>query len=62
MNNKWNYEPPTYEQIEEAKALSKEIGISPILCCLLAERGIKSVADSKNSSALSLVNCMILFS
>jgi len=47
MNNKWNYEPPTYEQIEEAKALSKEIGISPILCCLLAERGIKSVADSK---------------
>ena len=47
MNNKWNYEPPTYEQIEEAKELSKEIGISPVLCCLLIERGIKSVADSK---------------
>lgn len=47
MNNKWNYEPPTYEQTEEAKNLSKEIGISPILCRLLTERGIKSVADSK---------------
>ena len=47
MNHKWNYRPPTYEQTEAAKALSKEIGISPILCTLLAERGIDSALKAK---------------
>ena len=47
MNYKWNYQPPTQEQREAAKALSKEIGISPILCKLLLERGITSAAEAK---------------
>ncbi|MBO5015107.1 MAG: single-stranded-DNA-specific exonuclease RecJ [Bacteroides sp.] len=47
MNNKWNYQPPSQEQTEAAKALSKETGISPILCNLLLERGITSAAEAK---------------
>ena len=42
MKYKWNYQPPTLEQREEARALAKEIGISPILCHLLRQRGIKT--------------------
>lgn len=47
MNYKWNYQPPTEEQKEAAKALSREIGISPILCKLLADRGITTAAAAK---------------
>ena len=47
MNYKWNYQPPTQEEREAAKALAKEIGISPILCRLLLERGITSAAEAK---------------
>ncbi|WP_300226284.1 single-stranded-DNA-specific exonuclease RecJ [uncultured Bacteroides sp.] len=42
MKYKWNYQPPTLEQREEARALAKEIGISSILCHLLRQRGIKT--------------------
>ncbi len=48
MNHKWNYQPPTSEQTEAAKALSKEIGISPILCKLLIERGVDSAEKAKH--------------
>lgn len=47
MNYKWNYQPPTPEQREAARALAKGIGISPILCRLLQERGITSAAEAK---------------
>ena len=47
MNYKWNYQPPTLEQREAARALSREIGISPILCHLLRERGITTAAEAK---------------
>ena len=47
MNNKWNYQPPSQEHIEAAKALSKETGISPTLCKLLIERGVSSVGEAK---------------
>ena len=47
MNHKWNYQPPSQEQTEAAKALAKETGISPILCKLLLERGITSAAEAK---------------
>ena len=40
MRYKWNYQLPTQEQREEARTLAKEIGISPILCHLLRQRGI----------------------
>lgn len=47
MRYKWNYQPPTLEQREEARALGKEIGISPILCHLLRQRGIKTADEVK---------------
>ena len=47
MNHKWNYQPPSQEQTEAAKALAKETGINPGLCKLLLERGITSAAEAK---------------
>ncbi len=47
MNNKWNYQPPSQEHIETAKALSKETGIHPTLCKLLIERGVSSIGEAK---------------
>ena len=47
MNYKWNYQPPSQEKTEAAKALAKETGISPALCKLLIERGISSAAEAK---------------
>ena len=47
MKYKWNYQPPTPVQREAAKALSRELGISPILCRLLQERGIQTAAEAK---------------
>ena len=44
---KWNYQPPSQEQTEAAKALAKETGINPVLCKLLLERGITSAAEAK---------------
>ncbi|MBR5194346.1 MAG: single-stranded-DNA-specific exonuclease RecJ [Bacteroidaceae bacterium] len=47
MNNKWNYQPPSQEHIEAAKALSKETGLHPTLCKLLIERGVSSAGEAK---------------
>ena len=47
MNHKWNYQPPSQEQTEAARALAKETGINPVLCKLLLERGITSAAEAK---------------
>ena len=47
MSNKWNYQPPSQEKTEAAKALAKETGISPVLCKLLLERGISSATEAK---------------
>lgn len=47
MNYKWNYQPPTQEQREAARALAKETGMNPVLCRLLQERGINSAAEAK---------------
>lgn len=47
MIYKWNYEPPTPEQLEAAKLLGKELNISPVLARLLIARGICSVEEAK---------------
>lgn len=47
MNYKWNYQPPSQEKTETAKALAGETGISPVLCKLLLERGISTAAEAK---------------
>ena len=47
MNNKWNYQPPTDQEIQRAEALSKELGINPAICRLLLDRGITTAAEAK---------------
>ena len=47
MSHKWNYQPPSQEKTEAAKALAKETGLNPVLCKLLLERGISSAAEAK---------------
>ena len=56
MNYKWNYQPPTSQDRKEAEALSKEIGISPVLCRLLLKRGIKTAEEAKSFFRPSLLN------
>lgn len=48
MNNKWIYQSPTNGDIEAAKELSKQLGISPVLCRLLRERGIRTAEEAKS--------------
>ena len=45
MNFRWNYVPPTQEETEAANELSKAVGISPILCRLMIQRGIKNKTE-----------------
>ena len=47
MTHTWNYLPITPEQEEVSQHLAQELGISPILCRLLAERGIQTAAAAK---------------
>jgi single-stranded-DNA-specific exonuclease len=47
MNQKWNYQPPSPKTTEAANALTRDTGMSPILCRLLIERGITSAAEVK---------------
>ena len=48
MGQKWNYQPPTHKEKEDAKRLSEELDMSPILCGLLLRRGIKTAAEAKS--------------
>ena len=47
MHFKWNYEPPTSDQIAAAKELAEKIGMSTILADLLIQRGIKTESAAK---------------
>jgi len=47
MNNKWNYQPPTPEEDQASKDLAKELGIHPILCKFLIQRGINTPEEAR---------------
>ena len=47
MQFKWNYEPPTHEQLLAADELAEKIGMSPIMASLLIKRGIKTESAAK---------------
>ena len=47
MNFKWNYVPPTSELREEARELARALGISPLLCRLLIQRGIRNENEAR---------------
>ena len=46
MIYKWNYEALTTQQKEQRDDLAKKLGISPVLCQLLIQRGISSAEES----------------
>ena len=46
MIYKWNYEYLTPEQIEQRDELVKRLGMSPVLCRLLVQRGIKTKEEA----------------
>ncbi|NDV96326.1 single-stranded-DNA-specific exonuclease RecJ [Dysgonomonas sp. 521] len=47
MIYKWNYEALTTQQKEQRDELAKKLGISPVLCQLLIQRGLSSVEDAR---------------
>jgi single-stranded-DNA-specific exonuclease len=42
MTNKWNYHLPTHEQVLKQRELIQKFGLSPAICLLLMQRGIKT--------------------
>lgn len=48
MTYTWNYDPPTQEQEEAAKALAAEVNIHPVLGKLLLERGITTANEARH--------------
>jgi len=47
MIYKWNYEALTTQQKEQRDELAKKLGISPVLCQLLMQRGISSTEEAR---------------
>ncbi len=45
MTSKWNFQPPTQEQLLKRDELSKSLKFSPDFCLLLVQRGITSVKE-----------------
>lgn len=56
MNCKWNYEPLTERKIQEAEALAQESGFNPIVCQLLVDRGVQTLAEAKRFFRPSLTD------
>ena len=48
MINRWNFIPLTDEQENQKVQLSEALGISPVLCQLLVQRGITTFAQAKS--------------
>ena len=40
MTYKWNYQPPTQEELQERDRLVAELGLSPVISLLLVQRGL----------------------
>lgn len=47
MTNRWVHTPLNEEQKEQKENLVKDLGISPILCELLVQRGVKNFDEAK---------------
>lgn len=47
MINKWNFQTPTEEELHKRDLLVAELGLSPIICLLLVQRGIASAEEVK---------------
>lgn len=47
MINKWNYQPPTTEELRQRDKLSAELELNPVVSLLLVRRGLKSAEEVK---------------
>lgn len=47
MTNKWNYQPPTHDEVSQRDKLVEELGLSPVVALLLVQRGITSAEEVK---------------
>ncbi|MCD7976726.1 MAG: single-stranded-DNA-specific exonuclease RecJ [Tannerellaceae bacterium] len=47
MTNKWNFRTPTTEELHKRDELVEALGLSPVICLLLVQRGITSVEEVK---------------
>ncbi|MDR3219796.1 MAG: single-stranded-DNA-specific exonuclease RecJ [Dysgonamonadaceae bacterium] len=47
MTNKWNYQPPTQEQILKRDELSEKFGLCPAVCLLMIQRGITTEEEAR---------------
>ena len=56
MNYKWNYQPPTEQDILKADTLSQETGVNPKLCQLLISRGVSTSEDVRRFFRPSLTD------
>ena len=48
MTNRWVFTPLTDEQEKQKNVLTQELGISPVLCQLLVQRGITTFDEAKH--------------
>ena len=47
MINKWNFRTPSEEELRKRDLLAAELGLSPVICLLLVQRGITSPEEAK---------------
>lgn len=47
MSNEWKFLTPSSDLVSREESMAKELGISPILCKLLLQRGITSIEEAK---------------
>ncbi len=47
MTNKWSIRPHTEEELCKRDKLASELGISPMICLLLVQRGITSAQEAQ---------------
>ena len=47
MHFKWKYEPPTPKEREDAKRLTDSLNLSPVICQIMAKRGISEKGARK---------------
>ena len=47
MINKWNFQTPTEEELHKRDRLASQLGLSPVVCLLLVQRGLTTVEEVK---------------
>lgn len=47
MSNEWKFLTPSSDLIPREESMAKELGISPVLCKLLLQRGITTIEEAK---------------